>query len=102
MAVDGMVSLAGGRVLGAILMLLPSLTTIGLPHPSLFPFQRASIDTYPHSIVLDPENIQDEVEHTDKLVVEKNTKAEDVINLARAMQYGMCGERFGTNLPGRI
>lgn len=62
----------------------------GLPHPSLFPFQAASISTYPASTVLNEAGIP-QGENTDliDLKVSKIERAEQLLSLSTALQYGL-------------
>ncbi|RDW85519.1 hypothetical protein BP5796_03844 [Coleophoma crateriformis] len=70
MAVDGMISVAGG-----------------LPHSSLFPFESVSLNSYPASAVLDAENPKVPGD-LDTWTIAKHPTSEQPLNLATSLQYG--------------
>jgi len=87
MGYEGMVSLAGGKSLfWKSKPKIPDLGFAGLPHPSLFPFQKALVNTYPSSTVLgahgDFQGILDE------LVLTKEARPDQLLSLSTALQYG--------------
>ncbi|KAL3421753.1 hypothetical protein PVAG01_05909 [Phlyctema vagabunda] len=71
MAYDGMLSLAGG-----------------LPHPSLFPFQSISLDTYPAGVELDAANPDQVPPGLEVLSISKAAQGKDSLDLTTALQYG--------------
>ncbi|KAH8753174.1 pyridoxal phosphate-dependent transferase [Hyaloscypha sp. PMI_1271] len=68
MGCDGMVSLAGG-----------------LPHPSLFPFQSAIIQTYPYDKNLSTPEVE---KIGNELLITEDESSQQLLSLSKALQYG--------------
>lgn len=66
---------------------IPQLTPTGLPHPSLFPFQKITVDTYPADLDIDASVVVQDGP-LDKLEVSKVPRLDQPIDLAAALQYG--------------
>lgn len=63
------------------------LTSIGLPHASLFPFQKATFEVYPYDIEIDAAQTLQRG-NLDKLSFSKEEQDGQLISLDKAMQYG--------------
>jgi hypothetical protein len=62
--------------------------TIGLPHPSLFPFQELNLSSYSSSTVLDALSPDHVPKKLDQISVSRGATEESPLSLNQALQYG--------------